>query len=558
MLSSLHIENIAVIRRLDAELCPKMTVLTGETGAGKSVLIDSINMLLGGRTDRELIRSGEDAAYVSAVFTELGAADIEALSALGISVKGNEISLERTLSRDGRAGARIDGRAVTGAMLREVGHRLISVHGQNDTQKLMDRETQRSILDGFAENDALFGEYSEVYAEYTEIKSKISALLRGEREKNQLRDILSFQIKEISSHKLHPNEEEELLSEKRRLSSLERIRKHTDVARRGLCTNEKGITASYLASRAADALKKISDVVPEYEPLIPRLNQCVIELDDIAAEVAAISEEAYDIDPDIELDRIETRLDKITKLKRKYGSTVPEILEFCAEAKRRLSEIENSEELLSELEAELSSVTSRLSDIAARLTVSRRRAGDVIEERILESLEFLEMPRVSFKVDIAEGEFTPTGRDTVEFMISTNPGEPLSPMSKIVSGGELSRIMLALKCTIHEADGTPTLIFDEIDTGISGKTSRKVGIKLKEASRTAQVICVTHSAQIASLAELHLRISKAEVDGRNETRLDRLDREGRVEELARILGGISVTEAQRQAARDMLQYTDEE
>ncbi len=553
MLRSLHIENIAVIRTLDLEAGGGFTAMTGETGAGKSIVIDSINFLLCNRTGRELIRTGQTRAVVSAVFDGLEGKKLGELAELGIACENGELCLERTLTADGRSVCRIDGRSVTQAVLRRAGRLLVSIHGQNENQQLTDASAQLSMLDAAAHTEELLEGYGEIYSRLLSVKNEIRGLCRDEKEQNQLRDMLEYQIKDISALKLKPGEEEKLSAEKKRLSSLERIKKYSDTALRAIYSNEKGLTASYMVSRAAEALGKIADVYPEYRGFAERLVSCRYEIDDIAAEVCARAGQNEDGDPTAKIDAIESRLEAISRLKRKYGSTVEEILQFRENAVKRLADLDSGDGRLEELRAREKELASELRASGEALSELRSAAAAGIETRVAESLAFLDMPKVRFRISVTPlDEPSPHGMDRVEFLIATNPGEPLMPLAKIASGGELSRIMLSLKSVLSGIDGVPTLIYDEVDAGISGKTSRKVGIKLKEASRGAQIFCVTHSAQIASLADSHLLISKREHDGRSESTVTCLDEAGRIEETARILGGINVTDAQRLAARELI------
>lgn len=554
MLSSLHIENMAVIRRLDFEPGSGFSVLTGETGAGKSIIIDSINFLLCCRTSRELIRSGESRAVVSATFTGFNSDETAALAALGVGIENGELTMQRTLSSDSRSVCRIDGRSVSQAIFREVGRLLISVHGQNDSQRLTDPALQTAVIDTLAHNNAVLADYRKLWGEYRALLNRIAELQKSEAEKYQLRDMLEYQIKDISSHKLKAGEEEALSAERKKLQSLELIKKQTDVASKALCHNDRGITASYLAGKAADALARISDVVPEYAALSRRLVNCKYELDDIAAELnSGTSAAGIDGDPTERLDRIESRLETISRLKRKYGQTVEEIIQFGENAQKRLDDIEDADDVCAGLRKKADELLAALEASASVIGKTRRQAAGRIENEIASILRYLDMPKVRFAVCIGDaGQLGESGRDKIDFMLSANQGEEPMPLSRVASGGELSRVMLALKCAVAGADGIQTLIFDEIDSGVSGKTSRKIGLKLREASKTAQVICVTHSAQIASLADTHVLISKSEVNGRTETSVAVLDGEGRINETARILGGLNVTSAQRQAAVDMI------
>ncbi len=559
MLESLHIENLAVIKSTDLEPGRGFTALTGETGAGKSVIIDSINFLMGRKTQRDLIRTGEKKLFVSALFSELKPEDVSRLSELGIETDGGQVLLERSRDTEGKNICRINGRAVTNQILRSAGDLLVSLHGQNDTRALESPEARVAVTDAAAHTGPLLSEYREIYGERMSAAAELAKLKKSAAEKARLRDMLEYQIKDIGSRRLKEGEEEELLAERELVRNYDKIRKQTDIAVRALRSNEKGITAPYLVSRAADAVGKLSGAVPQAAALKERLDSCRYELDDIADEIEALCESFSDggESADARLDRIEGRLEEISKLKRKYGQSVGEILEFAARAGKELGALDGSDIAEKELEERISVLDGKLAGTGRRLSEARRAAAAAIEKKIRETLIYLDMPKVSFEVRVADaGKPQKDGLDTVDFMLSANPGEEMLPLSRCASGGELSRVMLAIKCALAEADAVPTLIFDEIDTGISGSTSRKLGRKLREAAASAQVICVTHSAQIASLAQTHIKITKSLSGERAQTTVSVLDREGRIAETARILGGISVTAAQRQAAVDMIDAKD--
>lgn len=554
MLQGLHIENIAVIKRLDLDLREGFSVLSGETGAGKSIILDSINLLLGNRVSRELIRTGESRATVSAVFADLDAATVAAVEEMGFSCEEGELMLSRTISTDGRGGARVNGQAVPIAMQRELGRLLINIHGQNDNQRLLQKSSHAALLDAYARDDAEAEAYREAYRTFCECREALRECDRDASSAAQLKDVLEFQIKEISAAHLKAGEEEKLTRERDKLQNIEKIAKQVKFTHYALQGSEK--SASVLLERAAASLRQITAVVPECETLAERLISCRYEIEDIAETVRELGGEGMNEDPTELLNRIESRLDTIVKLERKYGADIPAVLAHRDRAKEKLESLTNADEHRARLLAALSAAEHALKAAAARLTEARRRAREGMTAQIGEVLRFLDMPRVHFDVRIAplEGKepYRPDGGDDVEFLISTNPGEPLLPMIRIASGGELSRIMLAIKSVLSGADGVPTVIFDEVDTGVSGKTSRKIGIKLKQTARGAQVLCVTHSAQIVSLADHHYYIYKEEVAGRTETRLRELGAEERVEEIARILGGMQVTDAQRESARELM------
>lgn len=551
MIASLHIENIAVVKSLDIDFRFGMTVLSGETGAGKSIIIDSLNLLLGARADRELLRTGQTRAEVSALFGNLSDRTRAVLDDLGFSAEGDELMLSRVVTASSSS-ARLNGRAIPLSVLREVAGTLFNIHGQNDNQILLDPRSHGGLLDAFAGCSREREEYATVYKQILQLRMEIDSLRRDMREQTRLAEMLRFQIADIDAVKLKAGEEEALGELAKKLRSVEQISKCCAFVDKALQGGEKGRGAIYLTERSVSAMESISDAMPEAQALADRLNNIRYELEDIAASVAELDDFGGE-DVLSKLDRTEARLDAIVKLKRKYGSTVEEILQFRADAAERLTRMENAEDRMIELEESLKQTEKEAKRKAALLTELRRTAAKGLTARVTETLSFLDMPKVRFDVSIKPSrDFLAHGCDEIEFLISTNPGEPMMPMAKIASGGELARIMLSLKNVLNECDGVDTVIFDEIDTGISGKTSRKVGIKLKEIGRGAQVICVTHSAQIASLATNHLYISKKEVDGRMETSLAELDEAGRVEEIARILGGIEITEVQRSAAREMI------
>lgn len=551
MLRSLHIENIAVIRKADLEPDKGFSVLTGETGAGKSIIIDSINLLMGNRVPREILRTGENRATVSAVFEELSPNVCDALSEMGFPCEDGTLMLQKELTADGKSRARINGQGVTQSILREVSRMLVSIHGQADNQKLMQKSSHGRLLDAYVHPDRQLEAYKAVYSQWREITRQLEAVTVDEAEKLRLREMLSFQIADIDALKLKAGEEELLIRERDRLLNLERINKQVNFAYRVLRGSDKG-SAFDLLSRAQNALDSLSGLVEGTEELSERLAAARSEIEDVAELVAGFADDDRE-DPTARIDRIEGRLEGISKLKRKYGSTVEEVLNFRAEAAERLEKLELSDESRALLEKEAKTLKKQAMALAAELTACRCRGAKEVEEQVTAALAFLDMPKVRFAVRIQPAELCETGADDVEFLIATNPGEPLLPMIKIASGGELSRIMLALRSVINDRDGAATVIFDEVDTGISGKTSRKVGIKLKQTAKDTQVLCVTHSAQIASLADAHYLISKEEREGRAETDVHLLSEEARVEEVARILGGISVTDAQRAAAKEMIQ-----
>ena len=559
MLSSLHIENIAVIRSVDIDLAQGFTAFTGETGAGKSMIIDGINLLLGNRAERELIRTGESRALVSAVFSSLCAEALEALQNAGIEADEDGcVMIQRSISADGHSSVRINGRAATVSLLREIVPRLLNIHGQNENRTLTEPENRLRVLDSYAHNNEALAAYRATYGELTELRRRMRALSGDESERLRTLEMLRYQIEDIDALSLRDEDEEEKLAEKRlRLRNAERITKQASFAYRALKGSEKGSVA-YILSRSISALSAIADAVPEVEELNGRLEEAMWQIDDVAERVYDLSGDT-DGDPTEALSRTEDRLDAIRRLTRKYGGSIREVLAFRAAAAERLETLEGADDRLQELAREEKKLLAVACEQAKVLHENRAAAALALQKEIVETLTFLDMPRVRFEIRVAatvrdgEPQLDANGYDCIDFLIAANPGEPPAPMEKIASGGELSRIMLALKSVIADHDGIDTVIYDEVDTGVSGKTARKIGMKLRESAARAQVLSVTHSAQIASLADRHFLIEKREEDGRASTAVRPLDRDGRIEELSRILGGIHVTDAQRAAARDMLE-----
>ncbi len=550
MLQVLHIENIAVVKKADIEFSKGMTVLTGETGAGKSIILDSLNLLLGARADKEMIRSGETRAEVSAVFSDISSETENKIKELGFECEDGAIFLSRNITHTSSV-ARVNGTPTTLAMLKKLSALLFGIHGQNDNALLSEPKNHLNILDIYANDGELISDYFVKYKRVEDLRQKLRDLSNDVREQARMSEILRFQINDIDAGKLKTGEEQELETLASRLRSAERINKACGLSQRAL-EGGKGMGAIYLVDRASAALASISDAVEEAESLSARLSNVKYELEDIAESISSLNDVGGD-DPSVLLDRAEARLDAIVKLKRKYGNSVEEILAFRDEAKSKLDFLENAEDFRVDIENELKEAEGEARTSARALTESRRRAAFSLSKKVCETLAFLDMPKVVFEVSlISSKDFLRSGCDEVEFLISANAGEPLMPMAKIASGGELARIMLSLKNVINECDGIDTVIFDEIDTGISGKTSRKVGMKLKEIGRGAQVICVTHSAQIASLAHNHLFVSKEENDGRVQSSVRVLAEEERIDEIARILGGIEITKVQLAAAKEMI------
>ena len=557
MLHSLHIENIAVIKRIELEFSSGFMVLSGETGAGKSIIIDSINLILGAKADKELIRHGETTATVSALFTDLSDLTVKQCSDYGIALdEENNLFIQRSISLDGRSGVRINGRTVNLAVLKQIAPGLVNIHGQSDTGALADAEKHIDLVDVYACIDGLKAEYQEAYYRLEKTRRSIQEISAKEAERERLKEILSYQIKDIDSAKLHDGEEEELVDKKVKIKNSEKIIKNSEFVYKALRGSEKGSVA-HLLDRSITALSQLAGVIPAYDEYAEKLRDSLAGVEDVAEEVLA-SLDDFDSDPTITLNDIESRLDKISKLKRKYGLTVKDILEFRDKAKAELDTLENYEETISTLQKEEAKLYGEAVVIADELHKRRLVAAEELKVKICDILEFLDMPGVVFYANISLEEIdgkkllNKDGYDRVEFYLSANKGADAQSLAKIASGGEIARVMLALKSVIADKDGVSSVIFDEIDTGVSGKTARKIGLKMRTISRGLQIFCVTHSAQIASLADIHFLISKSEVNGKTETSVRSLDYDGRVKELSRILGGINVTDSQRAAAIDML------
>ena len=561
MIAELHIENIAVIKRLTVNFKKGFSVLTGETGAGKSIIIDSVNLLLGARSARELIRSGEDSAMVSACFTDISADVTEELKALDVSADEDGcLYLQRNLSVDGKAQARINGRSVPSSLLKEVGAKLVNIHGQHDGAQLLSVEKHLSFLDKWARTDELIGEYNECYNEMVRLRREIRDLTKSERETEFLTESLTHQIAEIDAAKLKTGEEEALKTKLERIRNLEKISRYTGEINGALTLGRDGsASALELVSTARDAFARLGDALDDGEKLLERIEFIICEIKDLSETAASIND-AEVSDPAAELDRIENRLELIARLEKKYGASVQDVLDHRERAAKELSGIKGADARIKALKGELSAMVKRASAAADALSERRREAAKMLSDEITDQLHYLDLEKAVFCVAVeplvGEGgvkRFSALGCDSVEFMITTNPGEPPKPLSKVASGGELSRVMLALKSVLADGDGVSTIIFDEIDTGVSGKTSQKIGVRLLKLAKSCQVFSITHSAQIAAMGDTHYKIAKKEVDGRNETAVTELSGQGRVDELSRIMGGIEITETVRSTAREMIE-----
>ncbi len=563
MLSSMHIENIAVIKSLDVDFPKGFSALTGETGAGKSILIDSLSMLLGAKTERELVRTGEDFASVSAIFSDISKETAEKLAQLGIFPDEEGcVFLQRTVTSDGKSKSKINGCTYPLSQLRDVGALLVNIHGQLDNKDIFDEKTYTDLVDSYADLLKLRESYREQYRKMTDALAEIDRLSSDEREKERKIELLTYQINDIESAGLKSGEEEELDSEKRMLKNFRQVAKQVSTVYRALYKNDKGMSASRLVDIAHDTLEGMTEFIPEAAEYAERLYEISFEMEHIAENVLSALPDEHS-DPERRLDEIETRLDTIHKLRRKYGSTVEQVLEYLDRSRKELDEIMLSDDKIKALEKEVALCREKALTLAKELSEKRKSAAETLSEKISSEIRFLDMEKVKFSVDIspfydAKGDilFTKDGIDRIDFLVSTNPGEPPKALSKIASGGEAARILLAMKCVLTSADNIETLIFDEIDTGVSGKTSQKIGLKLRELSKQMQILSITHSAQVAATAENHFKIKKNILDGRAQTELLLLDKEGRVAEISRIMGGVNITEKIRDSAAEMLETAE--
>ncbi len=549
MLKALSIQNIAVAKDLNIDFTDGFTVLTGKTGAGKSVIIDSIALLLGAKGQRDLIRQGEKSASVLAVFDgEAGQGGFDA---------NGELTIERALSQDGRSSAKINGKSVSLSLMKETASKLLALHGQNDTVSLYDRAEHILLLDEYADTLEDVAVYGEIYSKLTEKKAEISDLEKSLDDRSMMTDILKYQISDIDKARIQdPSEEEKLEKLRTKIKSIEQITKNANLVYRALAPGEKGASCAYLMERAAQALRQLSDVMDNAEELALKLEEYRYDIIDIAEQAKDLVDGEGMVDPEKQLDIIESRLAAFSRLKKKYGPTLEDVIAFRDDAKRKLRDLEGGEERMEELQFEYREIAKKASSAAEIITEKRREAGKRLADEVMATLKSLDMPKVRFFVDIrkatGEDKFNPRGTDEVDFTVITNPGEEAQPLYKIASGGELSRIMLALKCAQTKKSAQSTVIFDEIDTGVSGGTAERIGLRLESLAENIQVICVTHSAQVSAHAGSHYLIEKKEVGGRMESSVRVLEGEERVAELARIIGGINVTEMQYSAARDLL------
>lgn len=551
MLATLNIRNIAVIEKAAIDFSDGFICLTGETGAGKSIIIDSINAVMGEKTSRELIRTGADTAMVSALFTNISKDTAYLLSELGLPTEDDgSLLLQRTIKKDGGNVCKINGAAATLSMLRSISATLIAVHGQADSRELMAADNHIKYIDRLACHDELINNYSEVYNKIRSLKKEAEKISLDESEKARRMDILSFQVNELKQANIREGEMDELKAQRDLCLNSQTIIEQLSAAYELLSGSEYIRGAADLSSEAASRFELAANNAQDLAKTAELVREASITLSECASDINSfLSSLNFD---GAYLDRIEERLDELYRLSRKYGETEGEMLKFLHNAEKELQDIELSEERLNNIIAELNILKGELIAAAEKLSESRKKTAETFAKRIKEQLEFLDMPYVQFKVDFTKSDYKADGADKVEFLLSANPGEEPKPLVKTASGGELSRIMLAIKCVLADADTIGTLIFDEIDTGVSGRAAGKVAIKLKETAQSRQVICVTHLSQLAAMADCHLLIEKSVSDNTTSTTVRNLDFEGRKYELARINGGMEITPALLQSAEEML------
>ena len=550
MLSVLHIENIAVIEQADITFDAGFNVLTGETGAGKSIVIDAISAILGERAYRDVIRTGCDKAFVSAVFTGIGPLDW--FTENQVEYQPEELLIQREIWLDGKNVCRVNGRPVTVALLRKLGIQLINIHGQHDSQQLFDEANHLRYLDLFAKDEAELAAYTAAFETVQQTRAEIRRLSMDESEKLRRVETLRYQIEEIEGAKLKPGEDEQLEALRKRLQNSEKMKSGLCAAVNALYGGEDSDGACSLLTDAERSLGSLCRFDESLEPLQTRLTDAAYLIRDITEELRDLRDSLSFSEG--ELEQLEERLDVIHKLRRKYGATCVDILKFLEKCRRELDEIEFSSDRLEQLQKDLEKQEAKAKKAGLALRKIRKTAADALAERILSELAQLDMPKVQFVCQFEELELTATGMDEVRFLMSANVGEDLKPMSKVASGGELARIMLALKNVLAEQDHVPTLIFDEVDAGVSGQAAQKVAEKLCQVARTKQILCVTHLAQLAAMAHTHLYISKAVRKGRTYTSVTPLDMEGRKQEIARIIGGAVITDTTLKSAEEMLRH----
>lgn len=550
MLSSLQIENVAVIQKAEVHFEPGLNVLTGETGAGKSILIDSINAILGNRTSKDLVRTGAAKAVIRAAFEQVPSAVLDKLEQSGYE-RSEALLLSREITAEGKSSCRINGMPATAAVLRDLCGGLININGQHDSVGLLNPAHHLGILDDYAQNRTVFQEYYTLYRELVRVKRELDALITDEAEKQRKIDLLQYQVQEIEDAGLTAGEEQTLENRRKVLSNASAIRDRLAQSYALLSGSDDAAGAVDLLGEASNAVDAAAQLDPALSAAAGQLLDLYYNAKDVAADLIGRLD-AYDTN-DAELDEVEQRLDLLYRLKRKYGSTVEDVIAFGQKAREELDNIQHSQQRYDTLQAEKLRLYAKAREKAEVLTQTRLKAFEELNTRISGTLDFLNMPGVRMTLRHTRGPLASHGQDSVEFYISTNPGEAPKPLAKIASGGELSRITLAIKNAMADKDAVPTVIYDEIDSGVSGKAAGRIGEVLRQSAQGHQILCITHTAQIAALADCHLLIQKNVSNERTYTEIHPLDENGRVEALARLISGDHVTELSRANAREMLQ-----
>ena len=550
MLSSLQIENVAVIQKAEVHFEPGLNVLTGETGAGKSILIDSINAILGNRTSKDLVRTGAAKAVIRAAFEQVPPAVLDKLEQSGYE-RSEALLLSREITAEGKSSCRINGMPATAAVLRELCGGLININGQHDSVGLLNPAHHLGILDDNAQNRTVFQEYYALYRELVRVKRELDALITDEAEKQRKIDLLQYQVQEIEDAGLTAGEEQTLENRRKVLSNASAIRDRLAQSYALLSGSDDAAGAVDLLGEASNAVDAAAQLDPALTAAAGQLLDLYYNAKDVAADLIGRLD-TYDTN-DAELDEVEQRLDLLYRLKRKYGSTVEDVIAFGQKAREELDNIQHSQQRYDALQAEKLRLYTKAREKAEVLTQTRLKAFEELNTRISGTLDFLNMPGVRMTLRHTRGPLASHGQDSVEFYISTNPGEAPKPLAKIASGGELSRITLAIKNAMADKDAVPTVIYDEIDSGVSGKAAGRIGEVLRQSAQGHQILCITHTAQIAALADCHLLIQKNVSNERTYTEIHPLDENGRVEALARLISGDHVTELSRANAREMLQ-----
>ena len=550
MLSSLQIENVAVIQKAEVHFEPGLNVLTGETGAGKSILIDSINAILGNRTSKDLVRTGAAKAVIRAAFEQVPSAVLDKLEQSGYE-RSEALLLSREITAEGKSSCRINGMPATAAVLRELCGGLININGQHDSVGLLNPAHHLGILDDYAQNRTVFQEYYTLYRELVRVKRELDALITDEAEKQRKIDLLQYQVQEIEDAGLTAGEEQTLENRRKVLSNASAIRDRLAQSYALLSGSDDAAGAVDLLGEASNAVDAAAQLDPALSAAAGQLLDLYYNAKDVAADLIGRLD-TYDTN-DAELDEVEQRLDLLYRLKRKYGSTVEDVIAFGQKAREELDNIQHSQQRHDALQAEKLRLYAKAREKAEVLTQTRLKAFEELNTRISGTLDFLNMPGVRMTLRHTRGPLASHGQDSVEFYISTNPGEAPKPLAKIASGGELSRITLAIKNAMADKDAVPTVIYDEIDSGVSGKAAGRIGEVLRQSAQGHQILCITHTAQIAALADCHLLIQKNVSNERTYTEIHPLDENGRVEALARLISGDHVTELSRANAREMLQ-----